>query len=109
MEIAEGVKLQLCYVLHHLLDLQKRHRVESLIAFAHDYVGEVSGTDLSCNIVEISHNTRREGKRKGGRERGKQEAGREERQEGGGQRDRGKERGDNIKSVNSLAKKKIDK
>lgn len=45
MEIAEGVKLQLCYVLHHLLDLQKRHRVESLIAFAHDYVGEVSGLD----------------------------------------------------------------
>ena len=42
MEIAEGVKLQLCYVLHHLLDLQKRHRVENLIAFAHDYVGEVS-------------------------------------------------------------------
>lgn len=45
MQIAEGVKLQLCYVLHHLLDLQKRHRVESLIAFAHDYVGEVSVPD----------------------------------------------------------------
>lgn len=43
MKIAEGVKLEMCYVLHHLLDLQKRHRVESLIAFAHDYVGEVSG------------------------------------------------------------------
>lgn len=42
MKIAEGVKLELCYVLHHLLDLQKRHRVENLIAFAHDYVGEVS-------------------------------------------------------------------
>lgn len=41
MEIAEGVKLQLCYVLHHLLDLQKRHRVENIIAFAQDYVGDV--------------------------------------------------------------------
>lgn len=50
MEIAEGVKLQLCYVLHHLLDLQKRHRVESLIAFAHDYVGEVSGLDWVVSL-----------------------------------------------------------
>lgn len=52
MEIAEGVKLQLCYVLHHLLDLQKRHRVESLIAFAHDYVGEVQQDQLR-RYIEI--------------------------------------------------------
>ncbi|XP_069958037.1 ryanodine receptor isoform X5 [Cherax quadricarinatus] len=52
MEIAEGVKLQLCYVLHHLLDLQKRHRVESLIAFSHDYVGEIQQDQLR-RYIEI--------------------------------------------------------
>ncbi|XP_042232995.1 ryanodine receptor-like, partial [Homarus americanus] len=52
MEVAEGVKLQLCYVLHHLLDVQKRHRVESLIAFAQDYVGEIQQDQLR-RYIEI--------------------------------------------------------
>ncbi|XP_069170443.1 ryanodine receptor [Procambarus clarkii] len=52
MEIAEGVKLQLCYVLHHLLHLQKRHRVENLIAFSHDYVGEIQQDQLR-RYIEI--------------------------------------------------------
>ena len=41
MELAEGVKLQMCYLLHHLNDIQLRHRVESIVAFSHDFVGEV--------------------------------------------------------------------
>ncbi|KAK3867881.1 hypothetical protein Pcinc_026695, partial [Petrolisthes cinctipes] len=52
MVIAEGVKLQLSYVLHHLLDIQKRHRVENLIAFAQDYVGEVQQDQLR-RYIEI--------------------------------------------------------
>ena len=46
MNIAEGVKLQLSYVVHHLLDIQLRHRVEYIIAFACDYVGEVQADQL---------------------------------------------------------------
>lgn len=41
MELAEGVKLQMCYLLHHINDIQLRHRVESIVAFSHDYIGEV--------------------------------------------------------------------
>lgn len=52
MELAEGVKLQLCYVLHHLNDIQLRHRVESIVAFSHDYVGEVQADQLR-RYVEI--------------------------------------------------------
>ncbi|XP_076069948.1 ryanodine receptor isoform X2 [Oratosquilla oratoria] len=52
MQIAEGVKLQLCYVLHHLLDMQLRHRVESILAFAQDYVGEVQSDQLR-RYIEI--------------------------------------------------------
>lgn len=51
MELAEGCKLQLCYLLHHLNDLQLRHRVESIIAFSHDYVGDVQA--VSCNFGNI--------------------------------------------------------
>ncbi|XP_066971314.1 ryanodine receptor isoform X16 [Macrobrachium rosenbergii] len=52
MKIAEGVKLQLCYVLHHLLDIQKRHRVENIISFAMDYVGEIQQDQLR-RYIEI--------------------------------------------------------
>ncbi|ODM93535.1 Ryanodine receptor 44F [Orchesella cincta] len=52
MELAEGVKLQLCYLLHHLNDIQLRHRVESIVAFSHDYVGEVQADQLK-RYVEI--------------------------------------------------------
>jgi len=41
MDLAEGVKLQMCYVLHHLNDFQLRHRVEAIVTFSHDYVGEI--------------------------------------------------------------------
>lgn len=41
MKMAEGAKLQMCYVLHHLCDLQLRHRVESIVAFSIDYIGEI--------------------------------------------------------------------
>ncbi|CAG0896856.1 unnamed protein product, partial [Cyprideis torosa] len=37
MALAEGVKLELCNVLHHLCDIQLRHRVESLVAFSEGF------------------------------------------------------------------------
>ena len=46
MSIAEGVKLQLSYVIHHLLDIQLRHRVEYIISYAEDYVGEIQSDQL---------------------------------------------------------------
>jgi ryanodine receptor 2 len=46
MELAEGVKLQMCYLLHHMNDIQLRHRVESIVAFSHDYIGEVQVDQL---------------------------------------------------------------
>ncbi|XP_072162212.1 ryanodine receptor isoform X2 [Bemisia tabaci] len=46
MKMAEGAKLQMCYLLHHLCDLQLRHRVESIIAFSHDFVGELQSDQL---------------------------------------------------------------
>ena len=39
MTIHEGVKLQLCYLLHHLIDVQLRHRIEYTVAFSQDYMG----------------------------------------------------------------------
>lgn len=42
----EGAKLQMCYLLHHLCDIQLRHRVESIIAFSHDFVGDLQGDQL---------------------------------------------------------------
>lgn len=52
MKMAEGAKLQMCYLLHHLNDIQLRHRVESIIAFSHDFVGELQ-TDQLRRYVEI--------------------------------------------------------
>ncbi|XP_071050495.1 ryanodine receptor isoform X2 [Onthophagus taurus] len=52
MKMAEGAKLQMCYLLHHLNDNQLRHRVESIIAFSHDFVGELQ-TDQLRRYVEI--------------------------------------------------------
>ncbi|XP_035704010.1 ryanodine receptor isoform X5 [Folsomia candida] len=46
MDLAEGVKLQMCYLLHHMNDIQLRHRVESIVAFSHDYIGEVQSDQL---------------------------------------------------------------
>uniref|UniRef100_A0A6P7G955 Ryanodine receptor-like n=1 Tax=Diabrotica virgifera virgifera TaxID=50390 RepID=A0A6P7G955_DIAVI len=52
MKMAEGAKLQMCYLLHHLGDIQLRHRVESIIAFSHDFVGELQ-TDQLRRYIEI--------------------------------------------------------
>lgn len=52
MKMAEGAKLQMCYLLHHLCDVQLRHRVESIINFANTYVGELQ-TDQLKRYVEI--------------------------------------------------------
>lgn len=40
IELAEGVKLQLCNILNHLYDIELRHRIESLIAFAEGFIAE---------------------------------------------------------------------
>lgn len=52
MKMAEGAKLQMCYLLHHLNDIQLRHRVESIIAFASDFVGELQADQLR-RYIEI--------------------------------------------------------
>ncbi|RWS23410.1 ryanodine receptor-like protein, partial [Leptotrombidium deliense] len=46
MRLDEGVKLELCYLMHHLYDLQLRHRVESIIAFSDHYVADLQGDQL---------------------------------------------------------------
>ena len=52
MKMAEGAKLQMCYLLHHLNDIQLRHRVESIIAFSHDFVGDLQADQLR-RYIEI--------------------------------------------------------
>ena len=47
MHLDEGVKLQMCCLMHHLLDLQLRHRIESLISFSSDYVECIQDDQLS--------------------------------------------------------------
>jgi len=42
----------MCHILHHLLDLQLRHRVESIIAFSNHYVSELQ-TDQLRRYIEI--------------------------------------------------------
>lgn len=41
MKMAEGAKLQMCYLLHHLCDIQLRHRVESIISFSFNFVSDI--------------------------------------------------------------------
>ncbi|KAG8232313.1 hypothetical protein J437_LFUL009412 [Ladona fulva] len=52
MKMAEGAKLQMCYLLHHLCDVQLRHRVEAIVAFSHDFVAEVQNDQLR-RYIEI--------------------------------------------------------
>lgn len=52
MKMAEGAKLQMCYLLHHLSDTQLRHRVESIISFSYDFVGDLQ-TDQLRRYIEI--------------------------------------------------------
>lgn len=47
MLLPEGVKLQMCYLMHHLFDLQLRHRVESIVAFCDPYVDSVQTDQLA--------------------------------------------------------------
>lgn len=41
MKLDEPVKLQLCFVLHHLCNYQLQYRIESSIAFSEDFVGRL--------------------------------------------------------------------
>lgn len=52
MKMAEGAKLQMCYLLQHLNDIQLRHRVEYIIAYSHDFVGDLQ-TDQLRRYIEI--------------------------------------------------------
>ena len=52
MNIHEDVKLELCKLLHHMCDVQVRHRVESVVAFAHGYMGDLQ-TDQLRRYIEI--------------------------------------------------------
>jgi len=51
MSLAEGAKLEMCCLLHHLSDIQLRHRVESIVAFSHDFIGEIQTDQLRRYIV----------------------------------------------------------
>uniref|UniRef100_A0A0A9WDJ1 Ryanodine receptor 44F n=2 Tax=Lygus hesperus TaxID=30085 RepID=A0A0A9WDJ1_LYGHE len=52
MKMAEGAKLQMCYILQHLCDIQLRHRIEQIIAFSFDYCGEIQNDQLR-RYIEI--------------------------------------------------------
>lgn len=52
MKMAEGAKLQMCYLLQHLNDIQLRHRVEYIVAFSHDFVGDLQADQLR-RYIEI--------------------------------------------------------
>ena len=47
MKMAEGARLQMCYLLHHLCDVQLRHRIEAIIAFSLDFVSELQTDQLN--------------------------------------------------------------
>ncbi|KAH9493479.1 Ryanodine receptor 2 [Dermatophagoides farinae] len=52
MSLDEGVQLQMTYILHHLMDLQLRHRVEAIVAFSSSYVKDLQ-TDQLRRYIEI--------------------------------------------------------
>ncbi len=54
MKVHEGVKLQLCYLLHHINDVQLRHRVEYTISFAQGYMGALQGPMLKNFFAQSS-------------------------------------------------------
>uniref|UniRef100_A0A3Q3G354 Ryanodine receptor 2b (cardiac) n=1 Tax=Labrus bergylta TaxID=56723 RepID=A0A3Q3G354_9LABR len=41
MKLPEAVKIELCYLLSYLCDCQVRHRIESVIAFSDNFVGQL--------------------------------------------------------------------
>uniref|UniRef100_A0A915DIR8 B30.2/SPRY domain-containing protein n=1 Tax=Ditylenchus dipsaci TaxID=166011 RepID=A0A915DIR8_9BILA len=52
IELAEGVKMQLVNILDHLCDIQLRHRIESLICFCVEFVGQLQ-QDQCQRYMEI--------------------------------------------------------
>lgn len=46
MQLAEAVKLEVCRILQHLCDSQLRHRVESIVAFSDEFVGNCQKDQL---------------------------------------------------------------
>uniref|UniRef100_A0A915IF17 Ryanodine receptor junctional solenoid domain-containing protein n=1 Tax=Romanomermis culicivorax TaxID=13658 RepID=A0A915IF17_ROMCU len=46
LQLDEAVKCQLCCVLNHLCDVELRHRIESIVAFAEGFVGEAQRDQL---------------------------------------------------------------
>ena len=52
MNIHEEVKLEICVLLHHLCDVQVRHRIEASVAFAQGYMGQLQ-VDQLRRYVEI--------------------------------------------------------
>ncbi|XP_078000970.1 ryanodine receptor 2-like [Glandiceps talaboti] len=52
MYLDEATKLQMCHLLQHLCDQQLRHRVESIINFSDDFVGE-SQADQLRRLMEV--------------------------------------------------------
>lgn len=61
MKMAEGAKLQMCYLLHHLCDVQLRHRVESIVAFSFDFVGDLQTVNhfLGIYVLLFERSSRR--------------------------------------------------
>ncbi|CAF4475525.1 unnamed protein product [Didymodactylos carnosus] len=41
MKLDEPVKLQMCFVLHHLCDFQLQYRIEAIVAFSEEFVARV--------------------------------------------------------------------
>lgn len=52
MSLDEGVQLQMAYLLHHLMDLQLRHRVEAIVAFSSTFVKDLQADQLR-RYIEI--------------------------------------------------------
>ncbi|XP_023320280.1 ryanodine receptor isoform X3 [Eurytemora carolleeae] len=52
MVIHEDVKLELCKLIHHMCDVQVRHRLESVVSFAYGYMGDLQSDQLR-RYIEI--------------------------------------------------------
>uniref|UniRef100_A0A915B3X3 Ryanodine receptor n=2 Tax=Parascaris TaxID=6254 RepID=A0A915B3X3_PARUN len=52
IELAEGVKIQLVNILDNICDIQLRHRIESLVAFAENFVGDLQ-QDQCARYMDI--------------------------------------------------------
>ena len=52
MKIHEDVKVEVCVLLHHMCDVQVRHRLESIVSFAHGYMGDLQSDQLR-RYIEI--------------------------------------------------------